>query len=226
MKNTKYIPIFIGIILLFSIGFAYSQYRANKTNNTMPSVSDGEYYVQIVQIDLANQTAVFKHITYFSGTDAFSSAEHEVQCDKGDITECVPSLKRGYYIRPTSPESDFSMKLNNPRISLSNNKDIPATLQDLDKEVSLPQYESAFKINVRDNKIESLEEITRYNGSETFSLPKGYTIDSYKVEKTTEISCQTDGDCKTPAEYLMRSSCPFTSICNQNKCVVVCPENN
>jgi hypothetical protein len=224
MKNTKYI--LIGIILLFAIGFAYSQYRANKISNSVPGVGDGEYYVQISQIDLPNQTAVFKHITYFSGTEAFSSAEHEVQCDKDDITDCVPSLKRGYYIRPTSPESDFSMKFDGSKIFLSGNKDVSGTLQELNNEISLPQYESAFKINVKDNKVETLEEITRYNGSETFSLPKGYTLDSYEVEKTTEISCQTDSDCETPAEYLMRSSCPHTSICEQNKCVVICPGRN
>jgi len=54
-------------------------------------------------------------------------------------------------------------------------------------------------------------------------LPKGYTLDNYKIEKILEVQCQTDGGCQTPAEYLTRSNCPYTSICLHNKCTVVCP---
>ncbi len=57
----------------------------------------------------------------------------------------------------------------------------------------------------------------------TASLPKGYSLDSYKVEKTLDTSCNTNSDCSTPPEYLIRSSCPFTSLCLKNKCTVVCP---
>jgi len=34
--------------------------------------------------------------------------------------------------------------------------------------------------------------------------------------------CITDSGCKTPMEYLVRSSCPFTSICVDNQCKVAC----
>jgi len=224
MKNTYYI--LIGIFLLFFIGFAYSQYRASSISKTMPAVGDGEYYVQISKIDTGNKTADFKHITYFSGMGAFNSAKYEIQCDKEDIIECVPSLKHGYYIRPSNPESGFSMKLDGAQILLSGKKSASSSLQDLDSEIKLPQYESAFKINVKDNKVISIEEITRYNNSEGFNLPKGYALDSYEVEKETEMPCQIDADCETPGEYLARSNCPYTSICEQNRCIIICPGHN
>jgi len=54
-------------------------------------------------------------------------------------------------------------------------------------------------------------------------LPKGYSLDSYKVEKVLEIACVSNGDCETPGEYLIQSRCPFVSLCLENKCAVVCP---
>jgi len=56
------------------------------------------------------------------------------------------------------------------------------------------------------------------------NLPEGYTLENYKVEKITGEVCQVRSDCETPGEYLTRSSCPFTSLCLENKCAVVCPE--
>lgn len=46
---------------------------------------------------------------------------------------------------------------------------------------------------------------------------------TYKIEKTLDISCKIDNDCKTPGEYLIRSNCPYTSKCIKNKCNVICP---
>lgn len=57
-----------------------------------------------------------------------------------------------------------------------------------------------------------------------YSLPKGYTLDSYTIEKVTETSCNQDSDCETPMYYLAQSRCPFTSICLKNICTVVCPD--
>ncbi|MDD5639215.1 MAG: hypothetical protein PHR47_00170 [Candidatus Pacebacteria bacterium] len=225
MKNTKYIFTgIIGIIIFFTIGFIYSQYRADR-KSLMLAVSDGEYYVQITNVDLFKKEALFKHITYFSGNDAFNSAEYEVKCDKEDITLCVPSLKRGYYIRPTSSELDFTVGLDNSKIFLASDKTISASLEALNSEINLPEYESAFKINVKNGKVATIEEITRYNNSEDLILPRGYTLDSYKIEKITSISCKMDSECKTPGEYLIKSNCPYTSICQQDKCVIICPDS-
>jgi hypothetical protein len=58
---------------------------------------------------------------------------------------------------------------------------------------------------------------------ESISLPKGYTLEAYSVEKVLEIVCIKKSDCETPGEYLILSRCPFTSICLKNKCTVVCP---
>lgn len=59
---------------------------------------------------------------------------------------------------------------------------------------------------------------------ETVTLPEGYTLESYKVEKVLEMSCVKNSECETPAEYRVQSRCPFTSLCLQNKCAVVCPD--
>jgi len=218
----------IGIALLFFIGFVYSGYRAGniiKTSPTqfIPAMADGVYYVQIREIDLANKSAVFDHITYFSGMEAFNSAQHEVKCDKKEIEECVPTLKYGYYIRPSDPQSSFLIGISEAKIFLSTSKTQLVSLEELKNVISLPEYRSAFVIEIKNNKINKIEEITRYNNLQSFGLPKGYSLDNYRVEKVTQDSCKLDGDCKTPPEYLIRSNCPYASICLDTKCVVVCP---
>jgi membrane-bound inhibitor of C-type lysozyme len=55
------------------------------------------------------------------------------------------------------------------------------------------------------------------------SLPNGYNLENSKLEKITGEICRRDSDCKTPGEYLVQSRCPFTSVCLENKCAVVCP---
>jgi len=60
---------------------------------------------------------------------------------------------------------------------------------------------------------------------ESSIVPKGYTLDSYYIEKPLEdVSCQVDGDCLLPLEYAVRSNCPYYSKCLENKCAVVCPD--
>ena len=46
----------------------------------------------------------------------------------------------------------------------------------------------------------------------------------YQIEKAMTQRCQKDTDCKTPGNYLMMNRCPFTSLCLQQKCTVVCPK--
>ncbi len=222
MQNSKII--IIGTIIFFAIGFIYSEYRANKPSTNMPAVSDGEYYVQIGSVNQEAKTAIFKHITYFVGADAFNSASHEIECEGKEITECVPTLKKGYYIRPSIPESAFSDSIANSEIFLSNSRNVLSSIEGLNQEINLLGYESAFKINVEGGKVAKIEELTRYNNSQSFGLPRNYTLDSYTVAKETDVSCVYDGDCETPGEYLMMSSCPYTSICDLGKCVVVCPD--
>ncbi len=55
------------------------------------------------------------------------------------------------------------------------------------------------------------------------NLPEGYSLDTYEVKETLNVSCTEDIDCKTPGEYLIQSNCPYTSLCLKNKCTVVCP---
>lgn len=56
------------------------------------------------------------------------------------------------------------------------------------------------------------------------SLPDGYTLDTYTIEKVTGETCKQNSDCETPMDYLVQSRCPFTSLCLENKCTVVCPD--
>ncbi|MFZ2038358.1 MAG: hypothetical protein WAV11_00230 [Minisyncoccia bacterium] len=59
--------------------------------------------------------------------------------------------------------------------------------------------------------------------SEQNKLPDGYTLNSYKITEILNKSCQKDTECETPGDYLIRSNCPYTSLCLEKKCTVVCP---
>jgi hypothetical protein len=58
------------------------------------------------------------------------------------------------------------------------------------------------------------------------NLPRGYTLDHYRIEKITTTSCAYTAECVTPLEYQILSSCPYISLCLQNTCTVVCPGFN
>lgn len=49
--------------------------------------------------------------------------------------------------------------------------------------------------------------------------------DEYATENGGPVgmACRTNADCETPMDYLIRSSCPFASVCLQGTCAVVCP---
>ena len=57
-------------------------------------------------------------------------------------------------------------------------------------------------------------------------LPDGYTLENYSIEKVLDTACLKHSDCQTPGEYLVQSRCPFTSLCLEDKCTVVCPGSN
>jgi len=61
---------------------------------------------------------------------------------------------------------------------------------------------------------------------EEWAYFRGECTKDYDVVNKTENSCKVDNDCETPGEYLMRSSCPFTSKCIDGTCSVVCPKFN
>jgi hypothetical protein len=58
---------------------------------------------------------------------------------------------------------------------------------------------------------------------ENTPLPIGYTLENYQTGEKQSTSCKRDSDCILPMEYAMRSSCPFTSVCVERSCEVVCP---
>jgi len=50
------------------------------------------------------------------------------------------------------------------------------------------------------------------------------SVQNYTIAEILDVSCNIDEDCETPMDYLIRSSCPFTSKCLEKKCSVICPE--
>lgn len=46
---------------------------------------------------------------------------------------------------------------------------------------------------------------------------------TYEIAQMTNISCNKDDDCETPGEFLILSSCSYTSICLDKQCAVICP---
>jgi hypothetical protein len=77
------------------------------------SVPDGSYTLQIHSILTAHdQTSLtLTHVNYFDGGTATSSAEHEAHCPKEQpLGACVPTLVKGYYVRPSGAQ-DFSAPL-------------------------------------------------------------------------------------------------------------------
>lgn len=45
-----------------------------------------------------------------------------------------------------------------------------------------------------------------------------------KCEVQLDSTCKKDNDCLLPADYAMRSSCPFATKCLNQQCIVVCPD--
>lgn len=55
------------------------------------------------------------------------------------------------------------------------------------------------------------------------SLPENYSLENYEIAENLNVSCVTDYDCETPINYLILSSCPYTTLCLDGFCNVVCP---
>jgi len=233
MKNSK--TIVIGIVILFTMGFIYSQHRSQNPaakpvggqsadNQPAAPLADGDYYVQIARIDDGADGAALamKHITYFTGNEAYASARDAEKCDR-DIVECVPTLKNGYYIRP-SGAPEFTATATNAKILLSYDKSEQASRDDLKNQLALPNYAPAFRVTLAAGRITRIEELTRYRDSGAGGLPRGYAMENYQIAKNLETACRSDNECETPMDYLVLSSCPYTAICLDRKCAVICPD--
>jgi len=55
-------------------------------------------------------------------------------------------------------------------------------------------------------------------------LLKKLSTRDYTVAELSDESCSLDRECTTPESYLIRSVCPYTSKCIQNRCAVICPK--
>jgi hypothetical protein len=60
-----------------------------------------------------------------------------------------------------------------------------------------------------------------------FTVPKSSNKKSsnsnYSIIEITNEKCSLDNDCQTPFEYLIQSSCPYSSKCLDKICVIICP---
>lgn len=66
--------------------------------------------------------------------------------------------------------------------------------------------------------------VTSYDAlSEGIELPEGYTLEAFEVAAETGATCEDSRDCQLPPEYAAMSNCPYVSLCQQNRCTVVCP---
>ena len=54
-------------------------------------------------------------------------------------------------------------------------------------------------------------------------LPPNYSLDTYEVAERSGVRCGADSECVLPMSYAVRSSCPYTAICLESHCAVVCP---
>lgn len=77
-----------------------------------------------------------------------------------------------------------------------------------------PEYLAA----AQNPKSEKLAQINRQRAKNDFNADF-----EYKIEKETAAVCRYDFECATPGEYLAQSRCPFTSVCLNGQCAVVCP---
>ena len=114
----------------------------------------------------------------------------------------------------------------------------PAILTRSDAGLALwvPRDGSYFTADIKDNFPQALQakiidyDLDRYERLHKINIRRaethfGETID-FKVVKPLEPDCQADTDCKTPSEYLILSSCQFTTRCVDGKCSVICPNYN
>ena len=62
-----------------------------------------------------------------------------------------------------------------------------------------------------------------YNKKEAPVETQTGSVQNYTIAETLDVSCNIDSDCETPGDYLIRSSCPYTSKCLEKKCSVICP---
>lgn len=64
---------------------------------------------------------------------------------------------------------------------------------------------------------------------EPYDFPPDMIIDcvgteDYTVAEVQDLACSQDTDCLLPADYAIRSSCPYESRCIESACTVICPE--
>lgn len=122
MMTSKKILLFTLVCVLIAASiyvFAYikeqkvQQIRSNEETSkgkvSVATIKDGTYTTQIHSIKTSPEdtTITFRHVTYFDGTAASSSATKEVPCKDQPLVACVPTLTRGYYVRK-SEAPDFT----------------------------------------------------------------------------------------------------------------------
>lgn len=60
--------------------------------------------------------------------------------------------------------------------------------------------------------------------TEGINLPSNYTFENFKIVERVGPKCDYNSDCNLPSNYAIQSNCPYQSVCMQNTCTVICPQ--
>lgn len=73
-------------------------------------IQDGEYYAHVAEIDVTPEDTLvrFAHVTLFLGDEARLTAKNDVRCGDAKLDDCVPTLARGYYVRPSGAPDEMA----------------------------------------------------------------------------------------------------------------------
>lgn len=119
--------------------------------------SDGVYFVQIQSVNAnpEDTTLTLSHVTYFEGEEATLSAKAEVECPSGIIEDCVPTLKDGFYVRPSGAPQWTAPVSKEVAITLKDG--VTATMDDIAALVNT-NHEAIMVVTVEGGMITTIEE--------------------------------------------------------------------
>lgn len=169
MRTSRIVTIVVLVCALCAAGiYAYAYAKTHRPLQQDPpsspapqasgtSVEDGTYAVQIHSILTAGDISsiTFSHVTYFEGKEASTSAAHDATCPKGSPLEaCVPTLTKGYYVRPSGAPEFTAALAPDSQIAL---RDAAHASFDMLKSLNR-QFDPVFDVVITGGKIRSLTE--------------------------------------------------------------------
>jgi len=53
---------------------------------------------------------------------------------------------------------------------------------------------------------------------------KSAPMQTFSIEQDLKTTCKSNKDCSLPADYALKSNCPYKMACIDESCVVICPK--